>query len=281
MFSAAFPAISGVVHIMSFGSARLSMALLVAAPLVAAPLRAQNVEYAAGTTKYRISTATKGTQTSPMGNGTFEVGLQQRITVNLMKHSKDTVTATMTIDTIALTSSGPAPDVSTLIGKQWVSLLSPTGKFYSSKAPEGTIDPALSQITESVSHLLPAYRSHLATGMTWADTTSGKVTQQGMDVDRTSVATYKVAGDTIIGGEKAVRVERNATVKAAGSGTMQGTPITMETVGTSTGAFFLTPKGVYLGGNNTDDVNLKITILAQNTEINIKQVAQTKTEALR
>jgi len=55
----------------------------------------------------------------------------------------------------------------------------------------------------------------------------------------------------------------------------------METVGNSTGAFFVTPKGAFLGSTNTDDVNLKITILAQNTEITIKQVVQTKTEAIK
>jgi hypothetical protein len=271
----------GVHLLMTVRSARLSLALLAAIPIVAAPLRAQGVEYSAGTTRYRISTTTKGTQTSPMANGSFEVGLQQQVTVNLMRHAKDTVTATFTIDSIALKSSGPAPDVSGLVGKKWVSLISPTGKFYSTKGPEGAIDPALGQISEAVSHFLPVYRGNLVAGMTWADTISGKVNQQGMDVERTVVTAYKVSGDTTISGETAIRVARIASVKAAGSGTMQGTPVTMETTGVSNGAFFMTAKGVYLGGANTDDVNLKITILAQNAEINIKQVAQTKTEAIR
>ena len=267
---------------MSVRSARLSLALLIAAPVVVTPLSAQGVEYAAGTTKYRISTTTKGTQSSPMGNGNFEVGIQQKVTVNLMKHAKDTVMATITIDSIALQTQGPAPDVSTLVGKHWVSLISPTGKFYSAKAVEaGTLDPALAQITEGVSHMLPAYRANLAAGMTWADTVSGKVNQQGMALDRTTVTSYKVSGDTTIGGQKAIRVERSMNVKAAGSGTMQSQPVTMETIGNSTGAFFVTPKGVYLGGTNSDDVNLKITIIAQNTEITIKQVAQTTTEAIK
>ncbi len=266
---------------MSARSARLSMALLIAAPFAAAPLSAQSVEYAAGTTKYRISTATKGTQSSPMATANFEVGVQEQVTVNLMKHAKDTVMATITIDSIALKSSGPAPDVSKLVGRHWVSLVSPTGKFYSAKPVEGAVDPALAQITEGVSRMLPQYRANMATGMTWADTVSGKVNQQGMDLDRTSVTTYKVSGDTTIGGQKAMRVERSSSVKAAGSGTMQNTPVTMETIGSSTGAFFLTPKGVYLGGTTTDDVNLKITILAQNTEITIKQVSQTTTEAIK
>lgn len=260
-------------------SARLSMALLIAAP-IAAPLAAQGVEYAAGTTKYRISSTTNGSQTSPMGNADFSVDLQQQITVNLMKHAKDTVMATMTVDSIALKSSGPAPDVSKLKGATIVSLMSPTGKFYSSKAPAG-VDPQLAQVSDGVGRLLPSYRGNLAQGMTWADTAIGKMTQQGLEMDRTSVSSYKVNGDTTIAGEKAYRVNRVTTVKAAGSGTMQGAPVAMETSGNSNGAFFITPKGVYLGGASQDDVILKITILAQNVEINIKQNSTTKVEAIK
>ena len=262
-------------------NARLSVALLVAAPLAAA-LHAQGVEYAAGTTKYRISTTTKGSQSGPSGASTaFEVGIQEQITVNLMKHARDTVMATFTLDSIAIKSAGPIPDVSKLVGAQWVSLVSPTGKFYSAKAATVSVDPQLTQILEGLKTFLPSYRGGIATGSTWSDTTSGKVSQQGMDLDRVSVSTFKVAGDTTIGGQKALRVERVTTVKAAGSGTMQGTPVMMETTGTSNGAFVLAPKGVYLGGSSTDDVSVKITILAQNAEFNIKQVAQNKVETIK
>jgi len=266
---------------MTVRTARLSVALLFAAPLAAAPLHAQGVEYATGTTKYRISTNAKGSQTSPMGNADFQLGVQERITVNVMKHAKDTVMATMTLDSIAFQSSaGPAPDVSKMTGAHFVTLMSPTGKFYSSKTPDG-IDPALGQITDGIGFFLPAFRGNVANGVTWTDTTTGKVSVQGMDMDRTSVSNYKVNGDTTISGEKAFRVQRITTSKAAGSGSMQGTPMTMETSGTGTGAFFITPKGVFLGATSSDDVNTKITVLAQNVEISVKQNVQTKVEAIR
>ena len=262
-------------------TARMSVALLVAAPL-AAMLPAQGIEYAAGTTRYRISTNTKGNQTAPGGaNTAFEVGVQEQITLNLMKHAKDTVMATFTVDSIVVKSTGPTPDVSKLVGAQWVSLISPAGKFYSAKSTPVIADPQLGQLLEGLKTFLPNYRGRLVTGATWTDTTSGKVSQQGMDLDRVSVSAFKVAGDTTIGGEKALRVERVTTVKAAGSGTMQGTPVMMETTGSSNGTFFLAPKGVYLGGTSTDDVNVKITIIAQNAEFNIKQVAQNKVEAIK
>ena len=266
---------------MSARSARLSLALFLAAPIVAGPLGAQGLEYAAGTNKYRVSTTTKGTQTSPGGSQSFEVGIKEQVTVNTMRHAKDTVMATMTLDSIALTSTGgPVPDASKLVGARWVSLVSPTGKFYSTQAPAVT-DPQLGQIVEGVARFLPNYRGSLAQGSTWSDTTTGKVNQGGMEVDRTSISNFKVAGDTTIAGEKAVKIERVTSVKAGGMGSMQGTPVTMETTGNSNGALYVSPKGVYLGSQSTDDVNVKITIISQNAEISIKQLVQNKVEAIK
>lgn len=265
---------------MTVRTARLSAALLLAAPFAAAPLAAQ-AEYAAGTTRYRVTMDAKGTQTSPMGNASFDLGLREQLTVSLMKHASDTVMATIKVDSIVMKSTGaPAPDLSKVTGAQFLTLMSPTGKFYSSKAPEG-MDPALGQITDGIGRFLPSFRAGVANGMTWSDTTTGKVTQQGMDLDRTSISNFKVNGDTTIGGERAFRIERVTTSKSAGSGTMQGTPMTMETAGTGAGAYYLTAKGVYLGAQSTDEVNTKVLVLAQNIEIAIKQQVHTTVEAIK
>lgn len=255
-------------------------ALLLVASTVAAPLCAQGVEYAAGTTKYRLSTTTKGSQTSPMGSQDFQVDAQQQLTVNLAKPAKDTVVATVTLDSLTIKSSQGDQDLSRLLGSKFVTYLSPTGKVYSSKAAAGT-DPILAQVTESVARFLPAYRRDIKTGLIWSDTVSGKVNQQGMEVDRTIIANYKVLDDTTVAGEKAFKVARASTVKAAGSGTAQGQPVALESATVSDAVFFLSPKGVYLGGRQNDDINVKITILAQNAEISIKQSAQSKIETIR
>jgi hypothetical protein len=258
----------------------LPAALLLVAPLVAAPLRAQGVEYSAGTTKYRLSTSTKGSQTSPMGNQDFQMVARQQLTVNIAKQTKDTMVATVTLDSLSLQSAQGAPDVSRLLGSKFISYISPTGRVYSVKPAEGS-DPALAQVTESVARFLPTYRSDMKAGMTWADTTAGKVNQQGLEVDRTIIANYKVVGDTAVAGEKAFKVERASTIKAAGTGSTQGTPISLESATTSNAVFFLTPKGHYLGGRQNDDINVKITIIAQNAEITIKQLAESRIEAIR
>ena len=76
-------------------------------------------------------------------------------------------------------------------------------------------------------------------------------------------------------------VERASTVKAAGSGSAQGTPISLESATISNAVFFLSPRGQYLGGRQNDDINVKITILAQGAEITIKQLAESRIEAIK
>jgi len=255
--------------------ALLSTALL----LGAYPLRAQDVQYAVGTTRYRVSTTTKGSQSSPIGNSNFELGMRQQITLNLAKQTNDTMLATITLDSIAMSGAAAGADVSALQGARFVSLVSPTGRVYSTKTPSSA-NPLVSQIAEGITRYLPSYHAPLKTGLAWADTTTGKVTQQGMEVDRTVVSAFTVEGDTTIDGAKAFKIARVTNVKAAGSGTSQGTPISMESISKSNGSFFVSSKGVFLGATSTDDVNLKLKILAQGAEISMTQNAQTRIEPI-
>jgi hypothetical protein len=259
----------------------IARALLFSAALLplARPAAAQGVEYADGTTRYRVSTTTKGVQTTPLGSSDFELGIQQQITLNLARQAKDTLLATVTLDSINVSGAGALADVSALRGAQFVSLVSPTGRVYSTKAPPNA-NPLVAQLAEGIARFLPTYRSDLKPGATWSDTTVGRMSQQGMDLDRTIVSNYTVQHDTTIGGVKAYKVARVTSVKAAGSGTPQGTPVSMESSSTSNGAFFLSEKGVFLGATSTDDVDLKLKILAQGAEISMKQNAQTLVEPL-
>jgi hypothetical protein len=265
---------------MTIRSFALPAAVLLVAPLATAPLRAQGVEYAAGTMQYRISTVNSGSQTSPMGNQDFHMDVKQLLTVNLARPAKDTVVATVTLDSMDISGIPTKPDLSRILGAKFITYLSPTGKLYSSKAPEGS-DPVLTQVTEGVARFLPSYRPNLHAGMTWADTVTDKVNQQGMELNRTVVSNYKVLGDTTISGTKAFRLSRIAKAKAAGSGTTQGQPISVESATTSDAMFLLSPKGVYLGGQQQDDIDVKITILSQGAEINVKQTARSTIEALK
>jgi len=138
-----------------------------------------------------------------------------------------------------------------------------------------------SQLAEGIARLLPAYHPNLKRGATWADTSTGKVTQQGMELDRTVVSNFTVENDTTIGGLRAFKVARVTSVKAAGSGKPQGTPVSMESSSTSNGAFYVSTTGVFLGATSIDDVNLRLKILTQGAEISLKQNAQTRVEPIQ
>jgi hypothetical protein len=246
----------------------------------AASQPARRVEYSAGTTRYRLTTTTKGTQISPMGNQDFQFDARQQLTVSLAKQAPDTLVATATLDSITIKGAQPLPDVSSLLGLTFVSYISPTGKLYSFKKTESA-NPLVGQVTESVGRFLPTYRADLRPGLSWSDTTSGKVTQQGMEVDRTVTSIYKVVGDTTIGGASAYKIERVSITKAAGSGSAQGQPIALESATNSTAIIFLTSTGVYLGGRQSDDVTVKITILAQGADVSVKQKTESTIEAIK
>ena len=247
---------------------------------LALPAAAQGVEYPDGTTRYRVSTTTTGSQTTPLGSSNFELGVQQQITVNLARQARDTVRATVTLDSISLSGAASVADVSALRGAKFISLVSPTGHVYSTKAPS-SVDPVASQLTEAIVRILPAYQSNLRQGVTWADTSSGKVTQQGMELDRTVVSNFTVEQDTTIAGVRAFQVARVTSVKAAGSGTPQGTPVSMESSSTSNGKFYVSTKGAFLGATSIDDVDLRLKILAQGAEISLKQNARTRIEPIQ
>jgi hypothetical protein len=242
-------------------------------------LGAQGVEYSAGTSRYRVSTTTSGSQTTPLGSSQFELGIQQQITLNLERQAKDTLVATVTLDSITLTGAAAMADVSALRGARFVSLVSPTGRVYSTRAPTAAT-PLVSQLAEGIARFLPAYRADMKTGATWSDTTTGKMSQQGMELDRTVVSDFRVEEDTTIEGVRAFKVARVTSVRASGSGKPQGTPVSMESSSTSNGAFFLSTTGVFLGGTSSDDVDLKLKILAQGAEISMKQNARTRIEPI-
>jgi hypothetical protein len=267
---------------MSHRSALLSTLVVLLAPPLAVPLAAQGIEYATGTMKYRISTTTKVSQSSPAGTQEFDVGIRQRYTVNLARQARDTVRETVTVDSITVSSNSQVPDMANLVGATFTGLLSPTGRVYST-TPPAVANPMLAQLSESVARFLPTYRGDLRTGATWSDTTSGKVVQQGMEVDKTTVADYTVLGDTTVAGEKAFRVKRVTKMKASGSGLAQGTPIALESSALSDARILLSPRGVYLGSTSSDDVTLKVTAMGegQHAEYNIKQLGQTRVEAIR
>jgi hypothetical protein len=250
----------------------LSPALAAAAVLAAAPLGAQQFQYAPGTSQYRLTAVNKLTQEAQGQKVEQEVTSEQKLTVVLGRQSRDTLSFAMTLDSAKVqTSAGPAPDLSSLIGLKVTGALSPIGLVYVTKAPEGPGSEMTRPLADELSRFLPRLRPALAVGTTWTDTTSGKVNQMGISLDRTVITTSKVVSDTTYQGERAWKIDRTTQTTFAGTGTTEGQPLTMEGISKGTDNIFIARNGTYLGGLMNNAATIKVTLVANGMEVGLTQ----------
>jgi hypothetical protein len=126
-------------------------------------------------------------------------------------------------------------------------------------------------LAEELSRFLPRLRPGLAVGTAWTDTTSGKVNQMGIALDRTVITTSKVVGDTTLQGERAWKIDRTTQTTFAGTGTSEGQPLTMEGRSKGTDNIFVARNGTYLGGLMNNAATIKVTLVATGMEIGLTQ----------
>jgi hypothetical protein len=245
--------------------------VLACTALTAGSLEAQRFEYAPGTSQYRLTALNKLTQEAQGQKVEQEVTSEQKLTLVLGRQSRDTLSFSVTLDSAKVTTTaGPSPDLSAVLGLKVTGALSPIGLVYAAKGPDGA-KPELAALADELTRFLPRLRPALSVGATWTDTTAGKVTQMGIALDRTVITTSKVVGDTTFGGERAWRIERSTQAKFAGSGTMDGQPLTME--GTAKGAeqIYVGRTGVYLGGLGNNSAAIKVTLAATGMAVDLTQ----------
>jgi hypothetical protein len=261
-------------------STRRALALAIALPVVAG---AQSFEYAPGTGQYRLTSSTKGAQEAMGQKQEFESSNSQLLSVTVARPSKDTMAVTVVLDSI--TAVGPMgmvpPGLDKLVGIKVVTKLSPFGAVYSAQGPTDTTIANVQQITDEISRFLPRVRGRLAPQSSWTDTTSGKVKQNGLDIDRQVIAKYTVLGDTSVAGGKAWKIARETNTSLSGSGAPQGQPMTMEGTATGKGTLLLSQKGVFVGSSSEDQANIKITLAANGMEIGVTTTANTKVEKIK
>ena len=252
-----------------------------AALLGPALLDAQRFEYAPGTSKYRLTAVNTVTQEAQGQKVEQEVTSEQKLTVVLGRRGPDTLSFAVTLDSAKVsTSLGPAPDLTALLGLTVTGALSPLGSVYTSKAPEARGAELAGPLADEMTRFLPRLRQALAIGATWTDTTAGKVTQNGMSLNRTVITTSKVVGDTTYQGERAWRIDRTSQAAFAGTGTSDGQALTLE--GTAKGAdnLYVARRGVYLGGLMTNAASIKVTV-ANGLEVGLTQKQNTTITRVR
>lgn len=247
---------------------------LVVAPALAA---AQRLEYAAGTTRYAITTNATGYAERMGQREDVNFDTEQRVTLTIARHSKDTLDLTMTLDSLAgRLPNGMPIDGSAARGLKVIGTLSPVGRIYTKRIASDSASDQLRQSAEEMIRFLPVLPADLKVGSTWSDTTASPVKQMGLDINRQVVTVYKVVGDTTYDGEKSWRIARAATVTLAGSGTTMGQPVTLEGGSTGTGTYYLSTTGTLLGADLKDEVKSKVTLVSAGMDVTSNQTQVTK-----
>ena len=216
--------------------------------------------YAPGTYRYAVTTTVNRTQDQPADRPpfAFEVVTKEQVTVGLAAASADTLDLTIVVDSISVGSSlsAPAPNVDKLRGAKLSGKMSPTGRVYKFEAPANA-DPETAALYAAFrKFLLPLPNASVAVGSKWVDTSTDRVTKEGIDITTTTITTSRVAGDTTVDGHPAWRIERNAAIEAHGTGSEGGRPLRLRNDGTISGTHYVSSRGVYLGSTSTQRVEL-------------------------
>lgn len=258
----------------------LALAAFALGPMVAL---AQGFEYAPGKAQYRLTSTTKGAQEAMGQKQEFESTNSQLLSVSLARQTRDTVALTVVIDSI--TAVGPMgmvpPGLDKLIGISVSAKLSPFGAVYSTEGPKDTTIANISTITEEMGRFLPRIRGKMTAGSSWTDTTTGKVKQNGLDIDRRVISKFTVVGDTLVSGDRAWKIARESNTTLSGTGAPQGQPMTMEGTSTGVATLVVSQKGLFVGSQQEDLANIKIVMAANGMEIGVTTTANTKVEKVK
>lgn len=265
---------------MSRRSGFASLALLAVTP---AALLAQTFSYSPGASQYRVTSQVRGAQEVMGQRQEFETSSDQLVSVSIARAGGDTLTVTSTLDSLSIV--GPMgmtpPGLDKLKGLKVVSQVSPVGAVYSFKGPGADSIPNADQVVDEMSQVLPVLRPNLGPRVTWTDTSSRKVSQGGVDIDRKVVATYTVEGDTTVGGQKGWKISRKANTALSGSGSQGGQPLTLEGTSLGTGTMVVTPAGSFLGMSSEEQMSIKVLLAANGMEVGVSQTATTRVEKVR
>lgn len=259
------------------GSRRIAVALTFAMGVAA---QAQSFEYATGTATYRVSQTTKATQEAMGQKNEMEGTSTQVLSVALAKAAKDTLTMNVTVDSISSTMGMPQM-LERFMGLMVTAKLSPVGSVYSSQAGNDKGGAEAAPLLHALGGFLPKLRPSLTKGATWKDTSVSKLNQNGLEIERKTVSTYRVEGDTTIAGQASWKIARADSIAMSGSGNTANGPMTMEGTSKSNGMVFVTSKGVYLGGEGTEDAQLRFVVAANGMEVGMTQSSRTKVEKVK
>lgn len=181
-------------------------------------------------------------------------------------------------DSLAI-ETGPqaGPDFSPLYGKTVRIVMDERGTVTEVVLPDSIPDSAsrldLASTYRGFYPVLPA--EPVAEGGSWSDTMNVRTSQSGLDMTIQRVNHYTARGSAEYAGRPALQIDFTAEVSLEGSGSQQGTDISLSGAGTGSGSFYFLPDpGLYLGGTETSEVKMDAFVVAGDQNLVIPIVQQ-------
>lgn len=236
---------------------------------LAGAAQSQDLSYTPGTFTYRMNTALHQKQDMMGQIQETNRKASQLLTVKLDRKAQDTLGFAITVDSSQTDAPEMQAALAKLVGKTVTGTVSPRGEVLSFVAP--TDSTTMESEFRNVRQFFVRFPDNASRGASVVDTISDSFDAQGLNIQQQVVMTSTVAGDTTIGGERAIILERNGTVAMTGEGEQNGSELTLNGTGTVTGKLYVSAKGGILGGQMENSSLINVALPAMNVTIPITQ----------
>lgn len=227
------------------------VARLFACAAVAALTAAAAAGTAPLTARYRVDqTLTQNIDATAAGKGKQTVSFSTSSFLSLtLADSVGGRTVRVVVDSMRGDSTSPVPVsvFDSARGAEFHAFLTSAGKL--SELEAVSVSPAAYRIQGFLTDFFPWVKAGAKPGEQWADT-SAKTTTNGTDsVLVRRVMTYRVVGSEMRAARKAVRIASEYKSTVAGTQPTDNGPARIEGGGKGSGVYFVSPDGLYLGGD--------------------------------
>jgi hypothetical protein len=227
------------------------VARLFAAAGLAGLATAATAQRAPVTARYRVDqTLTQDMDASAAGKGKQTISFSTASFLTLtLTDSVGGRSVRLVVDSMRGDSASPIPAAvfDSAKGAEFHAFLNATGKLSDLEAISGT--PAALRVQGFLTDFFPWVKPGVKTGEQWADTTA-KATTDGTDsVVVKRITAYRVVGNETREKRKTVRISSEYNSSVAGTQPTPNGPARIEGSGKGTGVYFVTPEGLYLGGD--------------------------------
>jgi len=203
------------------------------------------------TTRYRVDqTLTQDIDASAAGKGRQSISFSTSSFLSLtLTDSAGGRTVRVVVDSMHGDSASPIPPAvfDSARGAEFRAFLTAAGRL--SELEAVSVSPAAYRIQGFLSDFCPWVKAGVKAGEQWADTSSKTTTNGNDSVVVKRVTSYRVLGRETRAARKAIRIASEYQSTVAGTQPTDNGPARVEGAGKGTGTYFVSPDGLYLGGD--------------------------------